>query len=71
MPPGTFMVRFSSNAEHPTWFSISKVSADHKIRSVRVEHEPGSGNAEAEGKETKGTKGNQRKGKERGRGKEK
>jgi len=40
--PGTFIVRFSSNIEHPTWFAVSKVSADRKIRSVRIEHEPGS-----------------------------
>jgi len=44
---GTFLVRFSSNSEHPTWFTISKVSEDEKIKKllvkhIRVEHSPGS-----------------------------
>jgi serine/threonine protein kinase len=39
--PGTFLVRFSSNSHYPTWYTISKVSSDGKVRSIRVEHEPG------------------------------
>jgi hypothetical protein len=38
---GTFLVRFSSNAQNPTWYTISKVSSDKKVRSIRIEHEPG------------------------------
>jgi hypothetical protein len=40
---GTFLVRFSSNAQNPTWYTISKVSSDKKVRSIRIEHEPGGG----------------------------